>query len=123
MTSSRLRSEKLDLRLTPGAKQTLQRAATTAQRSATDFVLESALASAAETLADRQIFLLDPEQWEVFVAALDAPPQLHPRLARLLQEPSEVELNLIERMNGREGSTSISVSGPRRVIRCTCLCC
>ena len=123
MTSSRLRSEKLDLRLTPGAKQTLQRAATTAQRSATDFVLESALASAAETLADRQSFLLDPEQWEVFVAALDAPPQVHPRLARLLQEPSEVVLNLIKRMNGREGSTSISVSGPRRVIRCTCLCC
>lgn len=109
MTSSPLRSEKLDFRLTPGAKQTLQRAATTAQRSATDFVLESALASAAETLADRQSFLLDPEQWEVFVAALDAPPQLHPRLARLLQEPSEVELNLIERMNGREGFTSISV--------------
>jgi uncharacterized protein (DUF1778 family) len=109
LTSSPLRSEKLDFRLTPGAKQTLQRAATTAQRSATDFVLESALASAAETLADRQSFLLDPEQWEVFVAALDAPPQLHPRLARLLQEPSEVELNLIERMNGREGFTSISV--------------
>lgn len=88
MTSSPLRSEKLDLRLTPGAKQTLQRAAAAAQRSVTDFVLESALASAAETLADRRSFRLDPEQWEAFVAALDAPPQLHPRLARLLQEPT-----------------------------------
>jgi uncharacterized protein (DUF1778 family) len=84
MTTSPLRSEKPDLRLTPGAKQTLQRAAAAAQRSVTDFVLESALASAAETLADRQSFQLDPEQWEVFVAALDAPPQVHPRLARLL---------------------------------------
>jgi uncharacterized protein (DUF1778 family) len=91
MTSSPLRSEKLDLRLTPGAKQTLQRAAAAAQRSVTDFVLESALASAAETLADRQSFQLDPGQWEVFVAALDAPPQVHPRLTRLLQEPSVVE--------------------------------
>jgi len=53
MTSSPLRSEKLDLRLTPGANQTLQRAAAAAQRSVTDFVLKSALASAAETLADR----------------------------------------------------------------------
>ena len=88
MTSSPLRSEKLDLRLTPGAKQTLQRAAAAAQRSVTDFVLESALASAAETLADRRSFRLDPEQWEAFVATLDAPPQLHPRLARLLQEPT-----------------------------------
>ena len=91
MTSSPLRSEKLDLRLAPGAKQTLQRAAAAAQRSVTDFVLESALASAAETLTDRQSFQLDPGQWEVFVAALDAPPQVHPRLTRLLQEPSVVE--------------------------------
>ena len=96
MTTSPLRSEKLDLRLTPGAKQTLQRAAAAAQRSVTDFVLESALASAAETLADRQSFQLEPEQWEVFVAALDAPPQVHPRLARLLQEPSVVELIVVE---------------------------
>ena len=96
MTTSPLRSEKLDLRLTPGAKQTLQRAAAAAQRSVTDFVLESALASAAETLADRQSFQLEPEQWEVFVAALDAPTQLHPRLARLLQEPSVVELSVVE---------------------------
>jgi uncharacterized protein (DUF1778 family) len=96
MATSPLRSEKLDLRLTPGAKQTLQRAAAAAQRSVSDFVLESALASAAETLADRQSFQLDPEQWEVFVAALDAPPQVHPRLARLLQEPSVVELSVVE---------------------------
>jgi uncharacterized protein (DUF1778 family) len=96
MTTSPLRSEKLDLRLTPGAKQTLQRAAAVAQRSVTDFVLESALASAAETLADRQSFQLDPKQWEVFVAALDAPPEVHPRLAQLLHEPSVVELSVVE---------------------------
>ena len=96
MTSSPLRSEKLDLRLTPGAKQTLQRAAAAAQRSVTDFVLESALASAAETLADRRSFQLDPEQWDAFMAALDAPPQLHPRLARLLQDPSVVERSVME---------------------------
>ena len=96
MTSSPLRSEKLNPGLAPGAKQTLQRAAAAAQRSATDFVLESALASAAETLADRQSFQLDPEHWELFVAALDAPAQVHPRLARLLQEPSTVELGVVE---------------------------
>jgi uncharacterized protein (DUF1778 family) len=78
-----LRSEKLDLRLTPAAKQTLQRAAAAAQRSVTDFVLESALASAAETLADRRVFALDPERWQAFVAALDAPPQRHPRIVVL----------------------------------------
>lgn len=96
MTSSQLRSEKLDLRLTPGAKQTLQRAAAAAQRSVSEFVLESALASAAETLADRQSFQLDGERWEALVAALDAQPQVHPRLARLLQEPSVLERSVME---------------------------
>ena len=92
MPPSQLRSEKLDLRLTPGAKQTLQRAAAAAQRSVSDFVLESALASAAETLADRRQFQLDPQQWDSFVAALDAPPHSHTRLSQLLQEPSVFEL-------------------------------
>jgi uncharacterized protein (DUF1778 family) len=82
--------------MTPGAKQTLQRAAAVANRSVTNFVLESALASAAEMLADRQSFQLDPEQWQVFGAALDAPPQVHPRLVRLLPEASVLELSLIE---------------------------
>jgi uncharacterized protein (DUF1778 family) len=114
LTSSPLRSEKLNLGLTPGAKQTLQRAAAAAQRSANDFVLESALASAAETLADRQSFLLDPEQWEVFVAALDAPPQVHPRLARLLQEPSEVELSLVlANQRARASRTQVALEGMR----------
>jgi uncharacterized protein (DUF1778 family) len=47
-------------------------------------------------LADRQSFQLDPEQWQVFGAALDAPPQVHPRLVRLLPEASVLELSLIE---------------------------
>jgi len=82
-----LRSEKLDLRLTPAAKQTLQRAAAAAQRSVTDFVLESALTSASEALADRDKFPLDPERWEAFLTALDASTHPQPRLNQLLQEP------------------------------------
>jgi uncharacterized protein (DUF1778 family) len=30
---------------------------------------------------------LDSEQWAAFMAALDAPPQRHPRMERLLKEP------------------------------------
>ena len=86
------RSEKLDLRLTPAAKQTLQQAAAAAERSVSDFVLDSALARAAETLADRQQFNLSPEHWQAFVAALDAPPHPpQPRLAALINEPSVFE--------------------------------
>ncbi|MBK1644534.1 hypothetical protein CKO25_07670 [Thiocapsa imhoffii] len=85
------RTEKLDLRLTPAAKRTLQTAAVATRRSVSEFVLESALARAQETLADRQRFGLDAEQWAAFQAALDAPPRPVPRLARLLQEPSVLD--------------------------------
>jgi len=85
------RSEKLDLRLTPEAKRTLNIAATAAGRSVSEFVLESALARAEETLADRRQFGLDAEQWAAFIAALDAPPRELPRLERLFRERSVFE--------------------------------
>ena len=85
------RSEKLDLRLTPTAKQTLQKAAAAVQRSVSDFVLESALARAEETLADRRHFGLNAEQWEAFMLALDAEPRELPRIKRLFSEPSIFE--------------------------------
>jgi uncharacterized protein (DUF1778 family) len=85
------RSEKLDLRLTPSAKRVLRSAATAAQRSVSEFVLESALARAEETLPDRQRFGLDADRWATFQAALDAPGRPHPRLKKLLQKPSVFE--------------------------------
>ena len=56
------RTEKLDLRLTPKAKRVLQSAATATKRSVSEFVLESALARAEETLPDRRRFGLDAQQ-------------------------------------------------------------
>lgn len=85
------RSEKLDLRLTPEAKRTLNAAARAARRSVSDFVLESALARAEEALPGRKHFGLDAERWEAFIAALDAPPRPLPRLTRLMSEPSVFE--------------------------------
>src|SRR4029077_13064775 len=78
------RTEKLDLRLTPSAKRVLQSAATAAQRSVSEFVLESALARAEETLPDRQRFGLNAERWAAFQSALDAPARPYPRLRTLL---------------------------------------
>ena len=82
------RTEKLDLRLSKSAKQTLQAAATAARKSVSEFVLETALSEAEERLADRTIFTLDEEKWQAFIAALDAPPRRHSRLERLFREPS-----------------------------------
>jgi len=81
------RTEKLDVRVSPSAKMKLQAAALAVHRSMSDFVMESAISRAEETLADRRIFGLDAEKWAVFQSALDAPPHALPRLQSLLGEP------------------------------------
>ena len=91
MPASTTRSEKLDLRLTPEAKRTLNAAAAAQRRSVSEFVLESALAKAAETLPDRQHFGLDAKRWAEFMAALDEKPRPLPRLAELLRKRSVFE--------------------------------
>jgi uncharacterized protein (DUF1778 family) len=82
------RTEKLDLRLSRAAKQTLRAAASAERKSVSEFVLDAALSEAEERLADRRVFTLDRKNWDAFLAALDAPPRRHPRLERLLSEPS-----------------------------------
>jgi uncharacterized protein (DUF1778 family) len=91
MPNTEIRNEKLDLRLTPSAKRALQVAATAARRSVSEFVLESALARAEETLPDRQRFGLSVERWEAFQTVLSARPRPAPRLAGLLKKPSVFE--------------------------------
>jgi uncharacterized protein (DUF1778 family) len=87
MPVASVRATKLDLRLSQDAKQTLNAAARAANRSVSQFVLESALLRAAETLVERQRFALNAEQWTAFMAALDGPPRELPRLRQLLTEP------------------------------------
>jgi uncharacterized protein (DUF1778 family) len=88
MRGTETRNEKLDLRLTPSAKRVLQTAALAANKSVSEFVVESALARAEETLPDRQRFGLTADQWKAFQDALAAPPRPARRLSKLLKEPS-----------------------------------
>lgn len=90
-TLPQVRTQKLDLRLTPFAKRTLQQAALVSCRSVSQFVLESAMQRADEALADRRAFALNKEQWQAFLAALDAPPRPLPRLQQLLKDPGFFE--------------------------------
>lgn len=81
------RSEKLDIRITPHAKQLLQEAANERHTTISQFVLDNALSAAREVLAERNQVVLNSEQWEKFLEALDEPPRAHPRMKRLLTEP------------------------------------
>lgn len=79
------KTQRVDLRISPAAKEMIQAAAQSQDKTVSEFLLDSGLASAAETLAERRLFLLDNAQWAKFQAALDAPPRARPRLARLMK--------------------------------------
>jgi uncharacterized protein (DUF1778 family) len=78
------RSERVDLRMTPAAKRTLQRAAAVTNKTLTEFLLDTGLNAALDTLADRRVLQLDQKRWDAFMAALSAPPKNNAKLRKLL---------------------------------------
>lgn len=80
------RTDRIDLRLYPEAKEALQAAASLRHKSVSEFILDSALGAADKVLADRRQFGLNAQQWDAFQAALDAPPRTLPRIEKLMQE-------------------------------------
>jgi uncharacterized protein (DUF1778 family) len=84
MSDADTRSERVDLRMTPAAKRTLQQAATVRNKTLTEFLLDTGLNAAFDALADRRVFKLDAKRWGQFMAALAKPPKGNPRLRKLL---------------------------------------
>jgi uncharacterized protein (DUF1778 family) len=80
------RSERVDLRMTPAAKRTLQQAASVSNKTVSEFLLDSGLNAAFDALADRRVFQLDDAKWEAFQAALSRPPRDNPALRALLAD-------------------------------------
>ena len=78
------RSERIDLRMTPAAKRTLQQAASVKNKTLTEFLLDTGLNAAFDALADRRVFQLDAKRWDEFMTALSKPPKDNPRLRKLL---------------------------------------
>lgn len=81
---ARIRSERVDLRLTPEIKRTLQKAAAIANKTLTEFLVDSGMTAAFDALADRKVIQLDEKQWKAFEKALSVPPRQNPRLRKLL---------------------------------------
>jgi uncharacterized protein (DUF1778 family) len=88
---SALRQERFEVRLSATDKSTLERAASLHQKTMSSFVLDSSLSAAQETLAERRHFELSPEQYNAFVAALEAPVKRKSRLEALLARRSVLE--------------------------------
>lgn len=90
-SSSVRKATRLNLRASAQQDALIRQAAESVGRSVTEFVLDSACASAEHVLADRNRFVLDDEAWKHFMAALDRPITDRPRLKRLLSEASIIE--------------------------------
>jgi uncharacterized protein (DUF1778 family) len=77
-----------DFRVAEATDRLVRRAAQTADRSLTEFVIDAAVVEAEHVLADRTRFELNPRQWERFVEILDRPPRANAGLQKLFSRPS-----------------------------------
>ena len=91
MGNNEPRSERIDIRTTPTVKRLLQQAAAAAHKHVSEFLLEKGIAAAADSLADRRVFLLDEARWQAFLDALERPVKDRPGLKRLLTEPGRLD--------------------------------
>jgi uncharacterized protein (DUF1778 family) len=82
---------KVQLRLRREQKEAISRAAKLRQTTLSNFMLEHAYAAAQQVLADQVHFVLPPERWRAFCAALDALPRDIPALRKLLTEASVLD--------------------------------
>jgi uncharacterized protein (DUF1778 family) len=81
------RRETLNLRIKPGDRGLIDRAAQLTGKTKTDFVLEAARRAAEDALQDRTLFVVGPEAFEAFRARLDEAPHPNDKLRRTLQTP------------------------------------
>ena len=77
----------LSIRPNSKQRQVIAQAAKLLNLSVSQFVLQRAYLDAQEVLAEQTRFGLNDEQWEKFMAELDAPPKDLPGLRKLLLEP------------------------------------
>ena len=82
------KSERLNIRASRREKDLLEQAARAAQVSSSQFILQAAVKSAEEVLADRTQFALPAAEWEEFVALLDRPAREIPELKEATSKPS-----------------------------------
>lgn len=78
---------RLNLRVAERDDSLFRAAASLAEESLSDFLLESGRERAERLLADRTEFVLDERAWNAFVAVLDRPAEVRPELVELFSRP------------------------------------
>lgn len=77
---SSAKQERLHIRLDSFAKETLERAAAYQHKSLSEFVISQSMQAAETIIQEHENIRLHPEDWSVFLDALDNPPQATSRL-------------------------------------------
>jgi uncharacterized protein (DUF1778 family) len=86
VASTRVRSEaNIHIRAPQQTKQLIETAAVAVGKTLSEFVLDSARQQAVDVLLDQRLFVLDPEQHDAFVRALDAPAPAGAKLRALMK--------------------------------------
>jgi uncharacterized protein (DUF1778 family) len=81
------RRDALNLRIPPAERALIDRAAQSAGKTRTDFILEAARRAAEDTLLDRAITVATSQAYAAFLVRLDAPAQPNARLRKTMQTP------------------------------------
>ncbi len=82
-----IKGERLQIRVEPGEKTVLERAAAAAHLNVSAFVLQAAAFRAEEILAERQSIRLTPQAAAAFTEALESPANVNLRLAETQRRP------------------------------------
>jgi uncharacterized protein (DUF1778 family) len=83
------KSERINVRLTPDALETIRAAADVQQQDLTSFVLGAVMERARAVLAEDRILRLTPVEVNQLEKALDSEPEVVPQLRAFLQRISE----------------------------------
>jgi uncharacterized protein (DUF1778 family) len=83
------KSERINVRLTPDALETIRAAADLQQQDLTSFVLGAVMERARAVLAEDRILRLTPVEVNQLEKALDSEPEVVPQLRAFLQRISE----------------------------------
>jgi len=89
--SKTIRTRRINLRATDRQEKLIRTGAQTNGVSMSDFILDSACLQAEHILAGKRDFVASAKQWQVFLEALDSPPQVKPGLRRLFSESRALE--------------------------------
>jgi uncharacterized protein (DUF1778 family) len=79
------RDTTIHIRAPKKTKELIEAAASSIGKSLSEFTLESARRQATDVLLDQRLFVLEPDQYEAFLRALDSPPPPGAKLKALMK--------------------------------------